>query len=200
MNWPERGVYFFQEHGEVRSDSGSGPRIVRIGTHALKPGSRTTLWKRLSQHRGPVKTGFGNHRGSIFRLLVGTALSATSGMTVPTWGEENSAPKSIRERERPLERRVSQYIARMPFLWLEVPDLSGPDSLRGYIERNAIALLSNYHRPVLDAPSPSWLGAHCAREKVRLSGLWNQHHVDEAHDPAFLDQLERLVRRMRRMS
>ena len=32
----------------------------------------------------------------------------------------------------------------MPFLWLEVPDPPGPDSLRGYIERNAIVLLSNY--------------------------------------------------------
>ena len=42
MRWPERGVYFFQECGENRSDSGTGLRIVRVGTHALKTGSRTS--------------------------------------------------------------------------------------------------------------------------------------------------------------
>lgn len=198
MGWPERGVYFFQEHGETRSDSGTGLRIVRVGTHALKTGSRTTLWNRLSQHRGSAKTGVGNHRGSIFRLLVGTALSATNGMTVPTWGHGSFVPKPVREKERRLEELVSRTIGQMPFLWLEVPDPPGPDSLRGYIERNAIALLSNYNSPVLDAPSPSWLGTHCNREKVRASGLWNQNHVDESYDPAFLDELERLVRKMKR--
>jgi hypothetical protein len=66
MLWPKRGVYFFMENGENRSDTGSGPRIVRVGTHALKPGSGTKLWTRLSQHRGQTSTGGGNHRGSIF--------------------------------------------------------------------------------------------------------------------------------------
>ena len=35
MDWPARGVYFFFEAGEERRDSGDGPRIIRIGTHAL---------------------------------------------------------------------------------------------------------------------------------------------------------------------
>jgi len=153
MRWPERGVYFFQEYGENRSDSGTGLRIVRVGTHALKTGHRTTLWKRLSQHRGAARTGIGNHRGSIFRQLVGTALSATNKMMVPTWGQGRFAPKHIREKEKPLEKLVSRTIGQMPFLWLDVPDPPGPESLRGYIERNAIALLSNYNRPVLDPPS-----------------------------------------------
>jgi hypothetical protein len=74
MSWPRRGVYFFTEEGEGRSDTGGGPRIVRVGTHALKAGAQTTLWNRLSQHRGVVRSGGGNHRGSIFRLIVGTAL------------------------------------------------------------------------------------------------------------------------------
>jgi hypothetical protein len=52
MSWPKRGVYFFREDGENRTDSGDGPRIVRVGTHALKAGSGTKLWTRLSQHRG----------------------------------------------------------------------------------------------------------------------------------------------------
>ncbi|HTV26286.1 MAG TPA: hypothetical protein VMF32_00715 [Xanthobacteraceae bacterium] len=71
MNWPQRGVYFFFEPGELRSDTGNGPRVVRVGTHALTDTSRTTLWKRLSQHRGTGNAGGGNHRGSIFRLLIG---------------------------------------------------------------------------------------------------------------------------------
>lgn len=196
MGWPERGVYFFQEYGETRSDSGAGLRIVRVGTHALKTGSRTTLWKRLSQHRGSATARVGNHRGSIFRLLVGTALSASHGVTVSTWGQGGFVPKRVREKERRLEQVVSTTIGQMPFLWLEVPDPPGPNSLRGYIERNAIALLSNYNKPALDAPSPSWLGTHCESEKVRACGLWNQNHVDGSYDPAFLDELERLVRKM----
>ena len=43
MDWPCRGVYFFRETGEERSGSGSGPRVVRIGTHTLKPGAGTRL-------------------------------------------------------------------------------------------------------------------------------------------------------------
>jgi hypothetical protein len=38
-SWPQRGVYFFHEPGENRTDTGEGPRIVRVGTHALKLGS-----------------------------------------------------------------------------------------------------------------------------------------------------------------
>lgn len=45
--WPQRGVYFFQEPGEDRSDTGAGPRIVRVGTHALRRASGTTLWQLL---------------------------------------------------------------------------------------------------------------------------------------------------------
>ena len=42
MHWPQRGVYFFRERSEDRSDTGSDPRIVRVGTHALKDGSGTS--------------------------------------------------------------------------------------------------------------------------------------------------------------
>lgn len=70
LSWPQCGVYFFMEDGEARSQSGVGSRIVRVGTHALTPGSRTTLWQRLSNHRGPSRSGGGNHRGSIFRLII----------------------------------------------------------------------------------------------------------------------------------
>lgn len=197
LDWPLRGVYFFREPGELRSGSGRVPRIVRVGTHALKAGSRTRLWNRLSQHKGAQASGRGNHRGSIFRLLVGSAIMQRDQLDYPTWGSGSSAAREIRESEGPLETQVSHAISEMPFLWLGIEDAPGPDSLRGYIERNSIALLSNFGRHPIDPPSREWLGHHSNRERVRVSGLWNQNHVDEAYDPEFLGTLSRLVKAMR---
>jgi hypothetical protein len=42
LNWPKRGVYLFTEDGETRSHTGTGPRIVRVGTHALKTTCRVS--------------------------------------------------------------------------------------------------------------------------------------------------------------
>lgn len=87
MDWPQRGVYFFFELGELRSVSGTGNRVVRVGTHALADGSRSTLWQRLSQHRGDARGDGGNHRGSIFRLLLGVALARRGDCPLPSsWG------------------------------------------------------------------------------------------------------------------
>lgn len=194
MSWPQRGVYFFFENGELRTDSGDGPRIVRVGTHALAAGSRTTLWRRLAQHKGVIRSGGGNHRGSIFRLVVGTALTGNRpAESCSTWGRESSAERMVRERELDHEKRVSGVIRAMPFLWLSIDDEPGAGSLRGLIERSTIALLSNYGREPIDPPSKRWLGHSCDRERVRRSGLWNQNHVDERDNPAFLKILERLI-------
>jgi hypothetical protein len=198
LSWPKRGVYFFMEEGENRLDSGNGLRIVRIGTHALKKDSGTKLWTRLSQHRGQEGTGGGNHRGSIFRLLVGTAIIARNGHQFPTWGKGTNAPADVRAGEVALEREVSQVIGAMPFLWLSVEDEPGAESLRGYIERNAIALLSNFDKEPLDPPSTEWLGRYCNRERIRRSGLWNSNHVDEPYDPAFLGCMKQLIAKMER--
>jgi hypothetical protein len=198
MNWPQRGVYFFFESWEMRIHSGEGPRVVRVGTHALTRGSQTTLWNRLSQHRGSIKSGGGNHRGSIFRLHVGTALinrDAWPQAITGTWGKGSIANSDVRQAEKSLEKAVSRHIRQMPFLWLAVKDAPNPTSLRGIIERNSIALLSNYNSTdnALDPPSLNWLGLLADREFVRRSGLWNVQHVTEAYDPSFLDLLERLV-------
>jgi hypothetical protein len=198
--WPERGVYFFQEPGEIRTDSGEGARIVRVGTHALKEGSRTTLWTRLSQHKGQAADGGGNHRGSIFRLIVGAALIRRDGLESMTWGDGNSAPREVRMGEVTIEQAVSRFIGQMPFLWLSIDDEPGPQSVRGYIERNAIALLSNYRKAAIDPPTSGWLGRHSDRERVRESGLWNQNHVDEPYAAAFLDHLDELVTKVRRVA
>jgi hypothetical protein len=208
LSWPVRGIYFFFEEGELRSGSGRGARLVRVGTHALKESSATSLWNRLSQHRGVARSEGGNHRGSIFRLLVGAALKDKDHSNEPaSWGIGGDPGKAaeqlgvsraeVVEAERALEVRVSRYIGQMPFLFLAVEDDPGPNSERGIIERNSIALLSNFGREPVDVPSESWLGRLCDRPRVRESGLWNNNHVDERHDPAFLEMLSRCVEQTR---
>lgn len=194
MDWPQRGVYFFFEPGESRS-VGAGLRVVRVGTHAVSIGSGTTLWNRLRTHRGAVAGG-GNHRGSIFRLHVGTALLAWNDYPEEvwhSWGRGNSAPKEVMRIEHDLECAVSEYIGKMPFLWLKADDEPGPVSIRKYIERNAVALLGKASRLRFDLPAEGWLGYSCKHEKVRTSGLWNVDHVFEEYDRGFLDLFERLT-------
>lgn len=73
---------------------------------------------------------------------MGAALIGRQGHKSPTWGIGNTAAAELRRSEQALEREVSKVIGAMPFLWLSVDDEPGPGSVRGYIERNAIALLS----------------------------------------------------------
>ncbi len=198
MNWPQRGIYFFFETGENLDQTSGELRVVRVGTHALKERSSTTLWQRLRQHRGNFSDGGGNHRSSIFRSNVGSALIRKdnwAGEIQETWGIGQNAPREIKLLEKPLEQSVSQYIRKMPFLWLEVNDESGPNSLRGYIESNSIALLSNYNSATdpIDSPSSTWLGHGAKSEKVRNSGLWNSDHVMDIYDPGFLRILKSLI-------
>ena len=185
------------ESGEDRAGEDQEPRIVRVGTHAISKGSRTKLWDRLSTHRGPEKTGIGRQRSSIFRFLVGTALIERDRRVLPSWYDGGATvPKEVLDNERFMELAVSYVIRGMPLLWLAVEDAAGRESLRGYIERNSIALLSNYGKEPIDPPSKSWLGHHCKKERVRLSGLWNQRHVEDEYEPEFLDTLARLIGEM----
>lgn len=207
MNWPRRGVYFFFEQGEMRTSSSTGLRVVRVGTHALRSGSQATLWKRLRQHRGTNTgsyAGGGNHRGSIFRGHVGYALiekESWPNEITSEWSQGGTASSDLRSMELPLERRVSEHIRAMPFLWLAIDDEPGPQSLRGYIERNSIALLSNYPYvstpsegiSCIDPPSADWLGRYSHHQALKKSGLWNVKHVDEEHDRDFLDKLGELI-------
>ena len=190
--WPSQGVYFFLENSETRLDG--SPRVVRIGTHALTETSNTTLWNRLSTHRGNVggsRPGGGNHRASIFRLHTGTALLTQgdwSNEARDSWRKEN-ADRAARQAEYPLEQAVTRHIGEMPFLWLAVPDRVE----RGLIERNSIGLLSRRSGGI-DPASTRWLGLNADNEKVRTSSLWNVNHVEDPYDPLFLDTFDRLVR------
>ena len=192
MDWPDRGVYFFLEPGETRGSTDQA-RVTRVGTHAVSEGSTTSLWNRLKGHYG---TGIGSenhphggsHRGSVYRKRVGEAIIEKYDLhdDYPEWDKRWSGIErersEVRDEEYIMERRVSTYIREQPFLWVEVDDEPGPDSDRAYLEQNAIALLSNYDKPTLDARDDGWLGKYSRSREIRESGLWNVNHVDEEYD------------------
>jgi hypothetical protein len=190
LRWPERGIYF------VTEPVAEGRRwmITRVGTHAVSLGSRTTLWDRISTHRGPSRGG-GSHRSSIFRAHVGRALLRRDrAPRVPTWGVGQSAPATVRMHEADLERRVSQTIGEMRLLWLDVPDAAGPRSDRAYLERNIIGILSrSNYLSITATPGLLWLGHDSAEWRITASGLWNLDHLFYRPDPGFLDVLEAYV-------
>jgi hypothetical protein len=114
---------------------------------------------------------------------------------VPTWGVGSNAPKAVRMREAALEAEVTTYLGATRVFWIDVPDPAGRESMRAFIERNAIALLSNVLNP-RDRPSRGWLGRWSDREEIRRSGLWNVDYVLEEYNPRFLRSFEDCVDRM----
>jgi hypothetical protein len=175
---PEKGVYFFFEEGEYRATSDQ-KRVVRIGTHAAQAKSKATLYKRLKQHSGP-NHGYGRNRNSVQRELIGYSIrNKYHPEDYPEWGIRSykNDPKT-HEKEKSLEKLVTDYILKMPFIILEVPGDSAKDNWRAYIESNSIILLSNYCKTTIDPPSENWLGLSSCNDKVKESGLWNRKEID----------------------
>jgi hypothetical protein len=176
-------------------ERGQMPRILRVGTHAVSQGSKTTLWDRLSTHRG-TSAGRGSHRSSIFRLHVGRAWARFAEKeTWPTsWAQGQSATLHVRQGEERLEQQVSKLIRAMRVLWLDVGDEPGPSSERAYLERNAIGLLS---RMGLLRPSAEidWLGYFSSDWRIAASGLWNLNHVFRRPDAHFIKRMTVAVER-----
>lgn len=188
----DRGVYFFFEEGENRSDSGSGERVVRVGTHAIKKTSNegVKLKERLRTHKG-TRTFGGSHVASVFRFLIGEAIiiKENIGVDYSDWLDKKRATIEIDiNKELDMEIEVSKYIRKMPFLWIPITDEPSPNSLRAYIETNSIILLSNYKKSMLDAPSSAWLGQYSSSEKVKKSGLWNSDDVDKMEYKSVKDE------------
>ena len=175
LGWPNQGVYFFFEASEFRSSSASELRVVRVGTHAVRKRANTKLWRRLYEHR--YRDG-----ASVFRSLVRSALTRKGVFASD-------------ETRRGKDLKVTDYIGSMPFLWVNVSDEPGPDSHRAFIEKNAVALLSDFGGDALDKPSSNWLGICSDKAKVRESGLWNSDHVVDHYRPSFLDILEAHIER-----
>ena len=190
--WPHRGVFFLFERGERRS--GVGARVVHVGTHALTAGSGSTLLSCLRRHRGNVSPPGGNHRASRLRRMVGEAIMAQKPeLAVDSWGRNEKGAAGGNRSEVRVERLVSRRVRDTSVVCLAVEDAPGPDSLRAFIARNAIALLSGFVETAPDPPSSYRLGRHCPRERVRGSGLWNDDHMDAAPDATFLEVLGDLV-------
>jgi len=203
---PMRGVYFFFENGETREDN-TGLRCVRVGTHAVSERSKTTLWNRLKTHKG--NNNFtGNHRRSVFRLLLGEALKTRNSVLIeacPYWAKGSSLPKEVRDNEDllqseiELEIMVSKITTAMPFLFINIDDQLGTKSRRAVIEKASIMLLTNWIEPKHNLPSKSWLGHSSSHEKIRLSGLWNRDYIDSSFSSeneigCFLDELEQYAK------
>ena len=184
MYWPERGVYFFVDFGEKSLISNNFPRIVRVGTHAVSAGSKSTLWHRLKTHKGTA-TGGGNHRGSIFRLHVGNAIIKKEGLVCDTWGVGQNASKEIREKETTLEHFVSEYIGQLGVIVLDVNDLPSSASARSFIEKNSIALLSSINSS-FNFSTSNWLGNYSPRREIIDSCLWNINYINANYDNSFL--------------
>lgn len=192
QQWVQKGLYIFLSKNHHFKTM---PRVTRVGTHAVSDGSKTTLWKRLSQHKGNANDGAGNHRGSIFRLLVGQALIARDGLVYEHWGKGSNAPRNIRESEKYLEQYVSKEIGEMPFLFIEINDEASKNSMRSYIEKNSIGLVSAYNL-ANGFDEPDWLGLYSNRERVRNSGMWNNNYVGEGYEAEFLDVLDEFIETM----
>jgi hypothetical protein len=99
--------------------------------------------------------------------------------------------------EYTLERAVTEYIGKMPFLWVAVDDWMA----RAHIESNTIALLSNMGRPagqLIDPATDKWLGRYAVRSEVRNSGLWNVRCVSGVSDPRAMTMLDDCIKTMPR--
>jgi hypothetical protein len=87
----------------------------------------------LSGHKGSARSGSGNHRASIFRLLVGNVLIKKNNYAFPTWDNGTSSSSAeVRAAERLLECEVSKVIGAMRLVWLPIEDAPGPASKRSF--------------------------------------------------------------------
>lgn len=87
---------------------------------------------------------------------------------------------------------MTSYLADLLVTYVPILDEPGPDSLRGFIERNAIGVLSNGTVPGFEA-SDRWLGRYAPSNAVRESGLWNVRHIGDPVEQPFWEALEALV-------
>ncbi len=185
---PKQGLYIFLHKDEKRLLDPTRIRIARVGTHAVSQNSKTLLWHRLKTHKG-TNSGYGNHRSSIFRSYVGSAIIEREKLGVITWNKKTII-SSETQNEKEIEKRVSEYINdNFQLICLDIPGEALKTNDRAYIERNLIALLSNSLK-FSDTPPANWLGSYAPNELVKKSGLWNVNHTEEMVTNDFYDIFE----------
>jgi hypothetical protein len=181
MNVPEidKGVYFFLDEKE-KSIIKNFPRIVRIGTHAIRPPYERKLKDRLREHWGK-KDGGGEHRASIFRGYVGASIINNNKKKgyqkkYPEWGIGTSAKRKIKDKEEALEIEVSKYIRNLYILALDIDKWED----RKFLETNTISFLSSGIVFEENPVSKNWLGNKCLFKNKKLDyQLWNITDCDE---------------------
>jgi len=191
---PDKGVYFFFEPSQHRMLSKEQRRVIRVGTHGVSLGSKSSLLNRINTHFG-TRSGSGNHRSSIMRLHIGAAMLAQGdlGFKVPTWGSKEMPSGQDRELEEKLEQQVSKFIREMDFICIGIGDQSSAKSDRAFIEQNSIALLSGETGP-LDVADSQWVGLYSPKAEIRRSNLWNVNEVGGTPTPEFLETLSHYIR------
>jgi len=190
---PEKGLYFFFEEGEFR-DKSIIPRVVKVES-SFGNKENLTLYQQLLLHRGNISgkfAGGGNHRSSLLRKYIGTALINKNHTSCETWGQ-GKGNAATRKSEQWLEMQVSPHISTMRVLILPLDNNRDFAKIVKYIENNSTALLSNFQRTVIDEPSSGWLGRHCSNTLVRDSGLWNTSAVMNKYDDTFLELFKKLI-------
>jgi hypothetical protein len=179
---PVDGIYILFEHGE---SSHSGERIVRVGTHN---GDRR-LGKRLKEHFVNE-----NKDRSIFRKNIGRALLNLRKDPILAYWDLDLLTKKSREthfdprnhdRQMEVERAVTNCIVKN-FSFSVLPMTEKQKRLS--MESKVISML-NYCAEC--KPSEKWLGLHSPVQKIKESGLWLVHHLNDI--PLTCSELESLT-------
>jgi len=111
MDWPDRGVYFSSNRGNVANRPTS--HASRGWARTRSAGSGTTLWDRLKQHYGAGSASSdhphgGTHRGSVYRKRVGEAIIEKYDLhdDDPTWDKRWSSARPRRGPRRGVHPRT----------------------------------------------------------------------------------------------
>ncbi|WP_342304871.1 hypothetical protein [Methanolobus sp. ZRKC5] len=178
---PNNGIYILFEKGELGHNT---DRIVRVGTH----NGDDRLRIRLRQHF--IKE---NKDDSIFQGHIGRALlNKDNDPFLEQWyiklkTKKDKAKHSDRidfAKLASTEKKVAQYIRdNFSFVVFEVTD----KDKRMELESKLISTLSLCTEC---KPSVNWLGNHSPKEKIKLSGLWNEQKLNK--DPLSETDFEEL--------
>lgn len=166
---PTDGVYFLFEEGETAH---GGERVVRVGSHR----GDGQLPGRLEEHFMNE-----NKDRSIFRKNVGRALlNREDDPFLEDWNLDLTS-REMRERHEEridfakqdcVEDRVTNRIQQdFSFSVISVDSRER----RRQLEKQVIAAVSLCNQC---GPSDEWLGRWSTKKKIRESGLWQEHHVN----------------------
>jgi hypothetical protein len=178
---PRNGIYVLFEEGE----RGHGTnRIVRIGTHT----GDGQLPSRLNQHFVNE-----NKDRSIFRKNIGRCLLNRDGDPFLKDWERDLTTRAARDayesridfaKQQEVEKRVSEYMrSRFRFAVFEVAE----KEIRLWLESRIVSTISRCDEC---SPSPSWLGLHSTKRKIREGGLWQVNELGKT--PFSTDELREL--------